>query len=1180
MIVPFAVCAADEAELMAFANSVSGITAITDGTPGPTADEACQCLMQVMEFVRGAWTTKTDVAVYVLYMGVIYILFRVFLEPTEKTESIIGFRSSPPAKLQEVFMCEFEQWLNPQFSLLPLFQERSDIMLLLKAFRDCAGRQLLSQYLFVIEFFNKVFSDKDTLAAFIKPGSFIAMDMAKVVSSFLATNASNQRVPSETLVTRVFNFSCGFIDCLFAMFRKEEGQMIITQLFRDSHYDMYAASFMVLDLFGYLMKRGEVKSPMWNTLTNMITTRECLSAVVANFAQFMAVYIFPFVFQIDAEEAKEACLNHVRRVQRTRQVTPHDFIAENMELILTDPHKFAREMLKPYYADYEQYQWLCKNLRIRPFREGKPVDDDAVEMVVRFIDSFEFYPDIEDIESKRMAFMPIIGFCQAMSIFGSLLPGLAKNPYAAYSLCSRRLFRAVLAQNDPVIRKMAFDLVSDMINVTQMKEHVSEEDLTNWYASLIIMILNTDGKVREEAFRKAVKTVQIGFTGSSILLGFLMNVAESGIVPIGEAVVSLVSSFPMLVVESRLPESFAKNLNKMITKDKSSYVPNAIELVEKVGGSLRDRAIAMLKGWRATENWPLILPGYCALLADELAKDSPAADLVVFILETFLLPIDKQCFEVIVVIRSILMYSEKLQKLIPKEFTRLIECLSKKVCLLTGSADPQWAIELIKLMTDVYVECSKLVKWSQAYQDFTNFLVTASRSSSPFDDRVKKCITNMCDLLLMFYGTYPFHQTLYYPTVTHHFTQEKETTVATVGRTIIMPKHDGEWTTFSCQNSTGQSIWRFKEVDELLCDEQNVAPFSVPLSSKDEAIQDCKELASEKEFIDMFDSVVSHCEGYFSREFEIPESPEDHTAAFEAQLNEVQGLIEETREAQSSREHKVRPKIKCFNRATGALSACGRFTMRHPDQMSILNPGPHTTQLAKNLQLLNYRLGVKIGVVYVGEGCDNQNQILATTYDQTSKYFREFITGLGWSVDIPTHVGYDGGLDRKNQSNGKSSIFYADFMNEIMFHVAPLIPTDPKDEQQVYKKRHIGNDHIHVVWCASNHEYDTSTITSQFNQAHIVIYPLETGLFRVEIFWQKDLPWFGPLRWPVVVTKRALPSLIRATSMAAMNSFYSTRKEYMDPQITIVNGMDDVMSKKCPTSCQYDPVTKMMMIPE
>ena len=47
--------------------------------------------------------------------------------------------------------------------------------------------------------------------------------------------------------------------------------------------------------------------------------------------------------------------------------------------------------------------------------------------------------------------------------------------------------------------------------------------------------------------------------------------------------------------------------------------------------------------------------------------------------------------------------------------------------------------------------------------------------------------------------------------------------------------------------------------------------------------------------------------------------------------------------------------------------------------MAILNPGPHTTQLAKNLQLLNYRLGVKIGVVYVGEGCDNQNPILATT---------------------------------------------------------------------------------------------------------------------------------------------------------------------------------------------------------
>jgi hypothetical protein len=117
-----------------------------------------------------------------------------------------------------------------------------------------------------------------------------------------------------------------------------------------------------------------------------------------------------------------------------------------------------------------------------------------------------------------------------------------------------------------------------------------------------------------------------------------------------------------------------------------------------------------------------------------------------------------------------------------------------------------------------------------------------------------------------------------------------------------------------------------------------------------------------------------------------------------------------------------------------------------------------------------------------------------------------------------------------------------------MFHIAPLIPVDPADPQQIYKKRHIGNDHIHIVWCEADQEYDTATITSQFNQAHILIYPLDLGLFRVEIKWRQELAWFGPLRWPVVVTKKALPALVRATAIAAMGAFYRSQSPFMDRQ--------------------------------
>jgi hypothetical protein len=232
----------------------------------------------------------------------------------------------------------------------------------------------------------------------------------------------------------------------------------------------------------------------------------------------------------------------------------------------------------------------------------------------------------------------------------------------------------------------------------------------------------------------------------------------------------------------------------------------------------------------------------------------------------------------------------------------------------------------------------------------------------------------------------------------------------------------------------------------------------------------------------------------------------------------------------------------------------------------------------QKVQALSHRQGVKLGVVYVGPGCEDQNAILSTSFDRTSPHFREFLTGLGWAIDLPTHVGYCGGLDVRQFSNGQSSIYYADFMNEVMYHVAPLMPTDIEDETQLKKKRHIGNDPIHIVWCELGKEYDPTTITSQFNQAHIIVYPLLTGLFRVDVICRKDMPWFGPLRHSVVVCKKALPSLVRATAVQAMHAFYRSQSPWAYPQMEIVNTCKEMIANHARNELHFEAIDALMRI--
>lgn len=51
-----------------------------------------------------------------------------------------------------------------------------------------------------------------------------------------------------------------------------------------------------------------------------------------------------------------------------------------------------------------------------------------------------------------------------------------------------------------------------------------------------------------------------------------------------------------------------------------------------------------------------------------------------------------------------------------------------------------------------------------------------------------------------------------------------------------------------------------------------------------------------------------------------------------------------------------------------------------------------------------------------------------------------------------------------------------------MFHVSTLIPFYPKDEQQVERKRHLGNDIVLIVFKEGETPFNPLCIHSQFNR--------------------------------------------------------------------------------------------------
>ncbi|XP_056021439.1 ral GTPase-activating protein subunit alpha-1-like isoform X5 [Ostrea edulis] len=209
----------------------------------------------------------------------------------------------------------------------------------------------------------------------------------------------------------------------------------------------------------------------------------------------------------------------------------------------------------------------------------------------------------------------------------------------------------------------------------------------------------------------------------------------------------------------------------------------------------------------------------------------------------------------------------------------------------------------------------------------------------------------------------------------------------------------------------------------------------------------------------------------------------------------------------------------------------------------------------KNLDNQKCRETHKFAVIYVAEGQEDKNSILSNCGG--SKAFEDFVSGLGWEVDLETHQGFLGGL-QQNRTTGDTAPYYATSLTECIFHVSTRMPSGTDDAMHI-KMRHLGNDEIHIVWSEHTRDYRRGIIPTEFGDVLIIIYPLPSGLYRIEINKKAEVPYFGPLFDGAILDRKVLPGLVRSTAISASrvkrsllpfyHSFYEERAKNFETVI-------------------------------
>ncbi|KAF1778570.1 Tuberin, N-terminal [Phytophthora cactorum] len=168
----------------------------------------------------------------------------------------------------------------------------------------------------------------------------------------------------------------------------------------------------------------------------------------------------------------------------------------------------------------------------------------------------------------------------------------------------------------------------------------------------------------------------------------------------------------------------------------------------------------------------------------------------------------------------------------------------------------------------------------------------------------------------------------------------------------------------------------------------------------------------------------------------------------------------------------------------------------------------------------------KIGLLYVRDEKQSSESAILGNTGGSPRYLR-FLRGLGTFTKLEGLPGYSGGLDTTGNSDGQFGLIYKDACTQIMFHVATMMVPDSNRSvdstvdnfSSMKKKRHIGNDFVHVVF--------------KFNDVHIVIQPLNDREYRTEVHVKAGIPPFGPLYGKQIVSSSIISEIVRLTCLNA-----------------------------------------------
>lgn len=1052
-------------------------------------------IQNIYEFVSQRYQTKGELCKRLLYSALFPIIFKREAEDVKFPHYNYGLNDL----VDEFYTMTFQFISSFNIDSNFLFSDEEKTKLFFVIIDDISKKKTIVPQKELIALLKRLFKKVNMIKQFLEGSNNNSVVFVNIIENALLPINSTQAEPE--MVSEFLEFIEIFIKLFFDIFKDNLKDLInifryIFLLFLREQTYAYNMYFIFLV---NLITSNNQNSLIWDFIVQIISQQEVYAAANARFSQYIALLQFPALFNINMEATlSEADIMNQRR-KRNKIESEYDWFLDNIEGILKNPEKMVSNL---------DYFWKPKTNPELFLPDMKEIIIKYAPMIKFYFSLFDNYPKFSKTVEQIRVYSGLNAYFTVFLYLFKIPPSIPNDHSAFITECSNRLFFGCLNQNNIAIIKANFNILVKVMCLSEMKTLFGSDVLLKWYSTMIICLLIKDEELSELAFKAAEKTIVKGFCGSTIMIPILISYIENNC---EISSLSFLASLPLFEVDIPNNTEFIKTIQSSI-KNSNLFIDGVNNLLSKNGTNLKTRVYNLInkiviKG-KEMKLWTDLLPISSLIIVHEIIQEKPSEDLIIKYLNVIISAIKERSLEATLILHDLIITYKKSFIKIKQFYEFFLEIANLAI---QPNDDPRFISYAIRLIGETLINFPDYAIKSNAIQNFA-LLLLKLHNTTPNELKIQ--ISLLISKVSIYFKAYPYK---YSPLCISSLVKPKNNkrTFLDKSNNVFHFEKENDTLAVDSYEQSYHFRWLFDEYKNQF-KEGKVDQVNHPINNGAKEVPKSITQKENKEISDKFNSLV----------FNSMPNIDNKPSGLEHTLIESMNSFKNTRKDQEK--SNVRPK-HTYN-IPSLISAIGydikNFKFIEPDSNEIKK----YEYLNKNLT----RFFSKIAIVYVSKGKRNQNEILSIDWNHTSSLFKEFLSGVGWNVELKNHHCYDGVLDRKTLSNGKSSIYYADESYEIMYHVGPLLKTDPKDEQQIYKKRHIGNDHIHIIWTEDDIDYDINTITSQFNCGHIVIYPLQTGLFRVDVFNKSDVEWFGPLRNSTVLTKKELPSLIRLTSINSM----------------------------------------------